>query len=277
MTQQGFEEYVFAVYGHITGTAKSYITAIHIIDEMFAYDDVFALKGKSLTSVDDGTLLQKISDFINTQQTLYIKGKDSIFRNVDSRQSSYPGKRFCSAAIKQLLHYYAYDKDEQKAWKFVDGVTKGRTISKELHTLFKLDNEREGRDVVVSTKTRLGQEYFRKMILRIYESKCCVTGLNIPQTLRASHIVEWSIDKANRLNPENGLCLSATYDAAFDKHLISFDEDYRMIVSKEIKEYYTNKVSKAYFEKYEGKQITLPSLYLPSQMLLEKHRNLMVG
>ena len=29
----------------------------------------------------------------------------------------------------------------------------------------------------------------------------------------ASHIVEWAKDKANRLNPENGLCLSATYDA----------------------------------------------------------------
>ena len=78
------------------------------------------------------------------------------------------------------------------------------------------------------------------------------------------------------MNPENGLCLSATYDAAFDKHLISFDEDYRMIVSKEIKEYYTNEITKAYFERYEGKQIALPSLYLPSKRLLEKHRNLMI-
>ena len=99
----------------------------------------------------------------------------------------------------------------------------------------------------------------------------------MPQVLRASHIVGWAEDKANRMNPENGLCLSATYDAAFDKHLISFDDDYRMIVSKEIKDYFTNEVTKQYFEKYEGKQIALPSQYLPSKRLLERHRELMVG
>ena len=86
-----------------------------------------------------------------------------------------------------------------------------------------------------------------------------------------------SKDNANRLNPENGLCLSATYDAAFDKHQISFDDDYCMIVSKEIKDYYTNNVAKEYFMKYEGKKIILPSLYLPSKALLDKHRELLVG
>ena len=115
------------------------------------------------------------------------------------------------------------------------------------------------------------------MVLHNFGGKCCVTGLNIPQTLRASHIVAWASDKTNRMNPENGLCLSATYDVAFDKHLISFDNDYRMIVSKEIKEYYTNEVAKTYFGNYEGKQLILPSLYLPSKKLLEKHRSLMIG
>ncbi len=35
MTQQGFEDYLFSVYGYKNGTAKSYITAIYIIDKMF--------------------------------------------------------------------------------------------------------------------------------------------------------------------------------------------------------------------------------------------------
>ena len=126
------------------------------------------------------------------------------------------------------------------------------------------------------TRTRLGQSYFRRMVLANYGGKCCVTGLNVPQTLRASHIVAWAEDKKNRMNPENGLCLSATYDAAFDKHLISFDEDYRMIVSKDIKEYYTNEATKEYFNNFEGKQINLPLRFMPSKKLLEKHRNLMV-
>lgn len=275
MTQKGFEDYIFAVYDPKNGTAKSYITALHIIDEMFKYDDVFALNGKSITCIDNFVLLKQIADYVYNQQTLFKKGQDSIFRNINNGQSSYPGKGFCSAAIRQLLNYYAYDLDEKKAWSLVKDKINGRTISKELITLFKID--KEGLDVAVSTKIRLGQSYFRKMVLENFGHKCCVTGLDIPQTLRASHITEWSSDRINRMNPENGLCLSATYDAAFDKHLISFDDDYRMIVSKEIKEHYTNEVTKEYFDKFEGKQILLPTLYLPNKKLLEKHRNLMVG
>ena len=275
MTQKGFEEYLFEVYGHKNGTAKSYITAINIIDEMFVYDDVFALNGQSITCLDDLVLLKNIADFVCLQQNLYKNGEDSFFRNINNTQSSYPGKGFCSAAIKQLLRYYAYDKDEEKAWEIVNTKSNGKRISKELTALFNID--REGLDVSVTSRVRLGQSYFRKMVMKNFGNKCCITGLNIPQTLRASHIVAWASDKNNRMNPENGLCLSATYDAAFDNHLISFDDDYRMIVSKEIKDYYTNDVTKEYFERYEGKSMILPSLYMPSKKLLEKHRNLMIG
>ena len=275
MTQEGFNEYLITKYGYKNGTAKSYTTAVHIIDEMFLYDDVFDLKGESIACISKFELLKRIEEFVYAQQTLFKKGENSIFRHISSRQNSYPGKGFCSAAVKQLLEYYDYDLKEQKAWTILKERPTGKKISKELITLFNID--KEGRDVTVSAKTRLGQNYFRKMILKNFDGKCCVTGLNIPKLLRASHITEWSSDKSNRMNPENGLCLDAMYDAAFDKHLISFDDDYRMVISKEIKEYYTNDIAKNYFEKYEGKQIALPHLYLPSKKLLEKHRNLMIG
>ena len=60
-------------------------------------------------------------------------------------------------------------------------------------------------------------------------------GFSLADILRASHISPWAEDEKNRINPENGMCLSATYDAAFDRHLISFDEHYRLVVSKDIK------------------------------------------
>ena len=50
MTQEGFEDYVYTVYDSKNGTAKSYITAIRIIDQMFGYDDVLGLKGKRIQS-----------------------------------------------------------------------------------------------------------------------------------------------------------------------------------------------------------------------------------
>lgn len=275
MTQEGFEDYVFTVYSDKTGTAKSYIKAIKIIDELFEIEDVFGLGGRSVTSIDDGDLLNRIVKFVCDQQSLYIKGKDSFFQNVKPTQVSYPGKRFCSAAIKQLLNYYLLDVEEMKAEFIVSSTKSGAKISTELVEHFLID--KEGGETTVSIKVRLGQSYFRKMVLANYGNQCCVTGLNIPQILRASHIVARAEDKRHRLDPENGLCLSATYDAAFDKHLISFDDDYRMIVSKEIKDYYTNEVAKEYFYNFEGKKIQMPERFMPSKKLLERHRTLMEG
>jgi hypothetical protein len=43
---------------------------------------------------------------------------------------------------------------------------------------------------------------------------------------RASHIVPWSdCDDVQRLDVHNGLLLSALWDAAFDKGLVSFNDD----------------------------------------------------
>lgn len=275
MTQKGFEDYLYTVYDRKNGTAGSYVIAIRIIDELFKDNDVFNLRGKSIACIADSALLTRISEFIRTQQLLYKKGMPSFFENTKASQTSYPERGFCSAAIGQLLNYCAYDADERSAEVIVRSVANGAKVSSQLSSLFKID--KEGKDKQAEVNVRLGQGYFRKMVLANYDYKCCVTGLNVPQTLRASHIVAWAEDKKNRMNPENGLCLSATYDAAFDKHLISFDEDYRMIVSKEIKDYYTNDTAKEYFGVFEGKKIFLPKLYLPSQKLLAKHRELLAG
>ncbi len=274
MTDKGFIDYLYQTYGRRSGTANSYIKAIQIIDEMFTYNDVFALKGKSVSMIEDIDLLDKITDFVYTQQYLFKKGEDSIFRNINSKQISYPEKGFCSAAINRLLNYRCGLKVND-AEEVVKGKKSGKIISKNLISVFEVD--KKGADVVATAKVRLGQDYFRKMVLENYQNMCCVTGLNVPQTLRASHIVAWADDVANRMNPENGLCLSATYDAAFDKHLISFDDDYRMLLSKQIKEYFTAEVTKEYFLNFEGKQINMPVLFKPNKKFLEKHRKLMVG
>ena len=67
------------------------------------------------------------------------------------------------------------------------------------------------------TKTRRHQSFFRRTILATYQSQCCVTGNPVPELLRASHIIPWSESEELRLKPINGLCLSATFDAAFDR------------------------------------------------------------
>ena len=273
MDQQGFEDYTHFAYGHKTGTANSYIMAIRILDRIFSLKDVFGLHGKSLTQVDDEYLLQRIAEFVVSEEKKFKSGEESIFQYGLDTQKSYPRGGFCSAAMKHLQRYQTFEPKEIEANAIADRLTDGKDVSTELLNHF--DITKEGKDQVGKTKVRIGQAYYRKMIVSIYGGKCCVTGLDVPKLLRASHIVAWADDKDNRMNPENGLCLSGTYDLAFDQHLISFDENYRMVVGSEIAEHFTNAVTRDYFKKFEGKKIAMPSKFLPSQVFLQAHRELL--
>lgn len=273
MNQQGFEDYTYFAYGHQTGTANSYIMAIRILDRIFAQRDVFHLQGKSLTEVDDAVLLHRITEFVAAEEKKYKSGAESIFQYGQDTQKSYPRGGFCSAAMKHLERYQTFEPQEIAANAIADRLSNGKDVSTELLDHF--DITKEGKDQISKTKVRIGQAYYRKMIVSLYGGKCCITGLDVPKLLRASHIIPWADDKDNRMNPENGLCLSGTYDLAFDQHLISFDENYRMIVGNEISEHFTNTVTRDYFKKFIGKKIAMPSKFLPSQVFLQVHRELL--
>lgn len=122
------------------------------------------------------------------------------------------------------------------------------------------------------TKVRIKQQFFRRAVLASYQGQCCITGNPIPELLTASHILPWSDYKKDRLNPSNGLCLAKTQDTAFDGHLITLDEDYRVVVSKSIKDHFAVETVRDNFEKYEGVKITMPERFLPDPQFLEIHR-----
>lgn len=95
-----------------------------------------------------------------------------------------------------------------------------------------LPNETERRGLVTS---RVGQGAYRKRIIHRWEYKCAVTGFDKLDILIASHIVPWSSANDNeRLDVHNGILLSPTYDALFDRHLISFENSGRIILSERI-------------------------------------------
>jgi len=80
--------------------------------------------------------------------------------------------------------------------------------------------------------SRVGQGYYRQEILRRFEGRCAVTEVNLEELLIASHIVPWQdSNEFERLDVNNGILLSPTYDALFDKHLISFEDDGRIVLS----------------------------------------------
>jgi predicted restriction endonuclease len=82
---------------------------------------------------------------------------------------------------------------------------------------------------------RLGMGKFRSDLQRRWKGQCAVTGCRLPELLRASHIKPWSeSNNRERLDPGNGLLLSAHLDALFDNGLISFDDNGKMLLSRRL-------------------------------------------
>lgn len=93
----------------------------------------------------------------------------------------------------------------------------------------------EGMDTDAVVKRRLGQGVFRDLLLERFGSACCMTGLTNPRLLIASHIVPWSKSTpTQKLDPDNGLLLSVSMDALFDKGLISFSNSGSILISDDL-------------------------------------------
>lgn len=120
-------------------------------------------------------------------------------------------------------------------------------------------------------KQRVNQSAFRTMVLGNYNHTCAVTGIDIPQLLIASHIVPWADNPEQRLNPENGICLSPLYDKAFDKGFISINTDYRIVLSDELKLHYDQQYYEKHFAVVENQKIILPEEHRPDKSFLEYH------
>ncbi len=120
-------------------------------------------------------------------------------------------------------------------------------------------------------KTRVNQSFFRTSILSLYNRKCCITGLNIPDLLIASHIVPWSKDEKNRLNPRNGLCLNALHDKAFDKGFITVTPDYTVKISNCFTDFINNNTVTELFLNHNNQKIILPDKFLPDAEFLSYH------
>lgn len=86
-------------------------------------------------------------------------------------------------------------------------------------------------------KQRRGQELYRKRLEQLWGGRCAVTGIAIPELLRASHAKPWAECNSaeERLSPFNGFLLCTSLDALFDKFLISFADDGQILIAPHLK------------------------------------------
>lgn len=129
----------------------------------------------------------------------------------------------------------------------------------------------EGETRSATVEVRVNQARFRRAVLASYNTTCCISGLRHEKLVIASHIVPWSEDACNRLNPHNGLCLSALHDKAFDQGLITVMPDLRVRVSAKLMAYEDDGFIRASLLEFDGKSILLPNRFRPSAEFLAHH------
>ena len=277
MLHQAFETYLYRDNKDGSGKASSYLKALEWLHKMLQIEAYGFEDALDLWSVHSVERLIALRERVLEEQK---KGSGSPWVDPSIAQS-YLAKGHCSAALTQLIEFLPEYEHSQKALEIFRNhqgdesslVEKLNRLEPEIPSDAVHDpNSKDGRDRLREVKTRLGQKAFREVIMEIYQNRCALTGLGLPALNRASHIIPWAESKDTRMDPRNGISLSATYDAAFDRHLITFDEEYRLVLSPEIKERVTGEVWKTFFGAYEGQRLHLPPRYQPSQKYLAVHR-----
>lgn len=115
---------------------------------------------------------------------------------------------------------------------------------------------------------RVGQDILRKSIIELYNNKCAMCDIDATEILTASHIVPWSEDESLRLDPSNTILLCGLHDLAFDKGLITINDDFSIT--------FPNKPEGllSVLKKITYKKLNLPMKeeFYPKTEFLKRHR-----
>ncbi len=125
-----------------------------------------------------------------------------------------------------------------------------------------------------TVRMRINQQFFRDTVLSSYQQKCCITGIDYPTLLIASHIKPWAASdpETERTNPCNGLCLNALHDKAFDRGLITVLPDFTVRVSSQLKKE-EGREGMEWLLLCDKQLIRLPERFTPSKEFLEYHND----
>lgn len=218
-------------------------------------------------------LIQHIAKIINrSPAALAYKLMNFTSLDAEKQKIGNKGKSAASSSDKEIWDEY-FGKWEKLALD--SSAILSAFQNKTIDEVLELDDDYEffeGTEKIRLVKTRVNQNDFRQRILASYNEKCCITGLSITSLLVASHIIPWSKNKQERLNPRNGICLNNIHDKAFDKGLITITSDFKVKLSNAILKKQKESNIQKYFIEYENQPIILPDRFSPSIQFLEYHQ-----
>jgi putative restriction endonuclease len=281
--REAYERHIHHINAPGSHKASSYMRALDLLAEILAAPNPLYPNGTAFWEVRAADELARLYDTALREQ----KNQHGMFHRPGLPQS-YGMNGYYSAALKSYAEFLATRGFEQRLmaqWRNLQ-VEPGELVAARLEQ--ELDDDefsaelarlqaRSAEDLRREVRTRVCQNVFRDILLENYQGRCAVTGLAVQQVLRASHIVAWSEEPAHRLNPSNGLLLSATYDAAFDQHLLTFDEAGRMVLSPSLKAHHGHEAFRETFGRFEGLALARPLKFPPSEVLMARHREKLVA
>lgn len=125
-------------------------------------------------------------------------------------------------------------------------------------------------DIPVVAKRRRQHAWFAAQVKKNYGNACAMCGITEPDFLIAGHIVAWSEDENNRLNPANGLCLCVLHDRAFERGYLILDEALHIRMNPRIS---PDSRLGMYLKDVVGRRLQLPRAHPPDSNLLKRHRD----
>ena len=214
-----------------------------------------------------GSLEMMLNNFASVdpvQKARGIRGLPGIAQKAEAQWHEYFGNLAVLGPESEQLLHDLFTADDSKEVSLLAGDKAEFAPSK---------NPDGPTEVMANRKVRRGQNFFRDTVLSAYGVRCCISGINVPRLLVASHIKPWGKFPEVRLEPRNGLCLSTLHDAAFDSGLITVDEALTVVLSKHLKKFFPQPALEQSFVPFEGQRIHLPNkLAEPSQVFLGYHR-----
>ena len=180
----------------------------------------------------------------NNSEIIDFLKKDEQYRD------NYQDKRDYSNFVSALNKYRKFIATKNNLVDDIEAIRKDSTINKTQKELLISARENNLADDIEAIRkdstiletqkellisARIGQHKYRKDLIELWK-KCSVSKCKMIDILVASHIKPWNeSSNEEKLDPYNGLLLLPNYDKLFDKHLISFNDDGRIIISPQIK------------------------------------------
>ncbi len=165
--------------------------------------------------------------------------------------------------ITNLSERYAIPQDF-----FLGDITPGTVIVNEKTPELTVCNI-DSTEVLVTTKQRVGQSFFRNSVLTNFENKCSVTGIHSKELVEAAHIIPWQSSNDDlRLNPKNGIALNVLLHRAYDADLVGIDQDLIIYVSDELLCQQVENTGN-FFKNIDNTKLATPINIRPDQDLLQ--------